>query len=103
MKLDQYKTFWNAVHPPMKLKLQSLVASLRQQLPAALKIGDPRLDEGSDEFKVCADITTVDGTVVIVLDFVLRDDEEDEAGVAISLALTGYNALVLGGYFPNNY
>jgi len=101
MNVIEYREIWNAVHPLMLTKMQNITDILRPQLPLNLHVTTPSVEECCDEFKVAADIKSGDITV-IALDFTLMDSDEAD-GVGIALNLTGYNALVLGGYAPYSY
>lgn len=105
MNLNEYQRHWDALSPLMKAKMDEFVARMRQLVPASLAVTDAAESTDTDEFRVSADITaTPDSTVVIGADFKLMDgDEHGGEGVAVSFALTGYNALVLGGYSPGMY
>ncbi len=104
MNLETYQPYWDAVCPPMVSKMKALVENLSARLPRAMKATAPSTETNTDEFRVSANIVTSDGAVVLGMDFTLLDgDERGGDGLAISLQLTGYNALYMGGYYPHIY
>lgn len=104
MELNQYKQIWQKAHPAMLAMMTKLHALLAAGLPSTYTLTAPAGDEGGDEWKVSLDIKQGD-VVVLGLDFTLVDGgmAEDSEGVGVSLSITGYGGLAMGGYFPENY
>lgn len=104
MNLETYQPYWDAVHPPMVSKMETMIGDLSARLPGTLKATAPSIETNTDEFRVSADIVASNGTVVLGMDFTLLDgDEQGCHGLGISLSLTGHNALQAGGYYPYAY
>jgi hypothetical protein len=98
-----YLMFWNHAKPLMAAKLEAIRAGLVGRTD--LRIGDVTAG-GDEEYRLSVDLLRADDLCVLSLDFTLLDaavngGESGEAG--ISLSITGYAALVLGGYTPFAY
>ena len=101
MDSTKYLPFWNHAAPLMRAKLALLIEKLLGQTEYTLS----EIYEGGDEeFKLCLDLQRGDITVLSI-EFVLLDADVNggEDGVGVKLDLSGYGALVLGGYAPYNY
>ncbi|MBC8741895.1 hypothetical protein F6X40_35695 [Paraburkholderia sp. UCT31] len=107
MDLAGYNVFWNEAQPAMTAKLETLSALLRES--TSLNVSKA-YEAGDEEFRMVVDLTDSRGVTVLSIEFTLGDSDvrdsstsDGEAGVSVSMSLTGFGALVLGGYYPFNY
>jgi hypothetical protein len=100
---DQYEEVWREVRPLMKAKLERIKTGLSERIPHRLS----EIYEGGDEeSRLSLDVYRSDSLCVVSLDFTLLDatvNDEKLSGFGISLSITGYAALALGGYTPKAY
>lgn len=101
MDSTKYLPFWNHAAPLMRAKLALLIEKLLGQTEYTLS---EIYEAGDEEFKLCLDLQRGDISVLSI-EFVLLDADVNggEDGVGVKLDLSGYGALVLGGYAPYNY
>lgn len=97
---NDYLAFWDFAKPLMSAKLEAIRDGLVGKTD--LRIGEVTAG-GDEENRLSVDLLRADDLCVLSLDFTLHDaavngGEPGEAG--ISLSITGYAALVLGGYPP---
>ncbi len=98
-----YLAFWDGARPLMAAKLESIRIGLAGKT-------DHRIGEvtagGDEEYRLSVDLFRTDGLCVLNLDFTLLDaavNGGEPGEVGISLSITGYESLVLGGYTPFVY
>jgi len=100
---DQYEEVWSEARPLMKAKLERIKTGLSERIPHRLS----EIYEGGDEEpRLSLDVYRSDSLCVVSLDFTLLDatvNDEKLSGFGISLSITGYAALALGGYTPKAY
>lgn len=98
-----YLMFRNHAKPLMAEKLEAIRAGLVGKTD--LRIGDVTAG-GDEEYRLSVDLLRADHLCVISLDFTLLDaavNGGEPGEVGISLSITGYAALTLGGYTPKAY
>jgi len=106
-QFDQYAKLWAALKPAILEHMTALASCLTGQVPYAVSgphISGPDEEFGSDEYRVTVDLKTEHDITVLSAEFQLRDgDDEGVQGFAVACELTGYNALVLGGFKPEAF
>jgi hypothetical protein len=99
---DKYTEVWSQVQPLMSAKLTEIRSGLAERLPN--RLGEI-YEGGDEESRLSLDVFS-DSLCIISLDFTLLDETvngEESNGFGISLSVTGYAALALGGYMPKAY
>lgn len=99
---DRYNEFWNRAQPLMRAKLTLIRSGLAERITN--RLGEI-YEGGDEECRLSLDVFS-DSLCIISLDFTLLDatvNGEKPGGFGISLSVTGYAALALGGYMPKAY
>ncbi|MGV7240884.1 hypothetical protein [Caballeronia sp. M23-90] len=99
---NNYTKVWSQVQPLMRAKLTLIRSGLAERIPN--RLGEI-YEGGDEESRLSLDIFS-DSLCIISLDFTLLDatvNGEESNGFGISLSVTGYAALALGGYMPKAY
>jgi len=104
---DLYQEFWDDLKPVILAKMTALAAALKHVVPytvSGLYISGPGEEFGADQFRISVDLKNAQDITVLCADFELSDGADaGEVGFAVSCNITGYNALVLGGFMPENF